>query len=321
MTRLLSAADFKREIDELRGLLVEEQRLQREEPTFSGTLAISTLQSRLSSLEAELNSLSDVALTGHEISVILDGDAVSGHQVEVDVMGRVLLALQSLVTAIVAGASKHAPRTGPYPEAIRRASTLRFAGSFAGSFGMRLEAIQDQPELDGFVPLAPTISTVMALVNTPGEGDDLHDLLLSTGERARQRFQVLVGTLTASDTSIRVLWPTVEGDKEAHLNVSRARQLQSRLKEVQVDEIGHYYVGELDSADKRKGKFGFTTEDGTLFDGVVEEHLLPELKTFFGRVCRAYIVTRTVTQTSTGGRKQQHRLQELLDLDQVRSLL
>lgn len=314
MSRLLTYADYQRELRALRELLAHEEVLQIEEPAVAGEIAKASLNARIRMLEEEIRQLTDDQLPGVELDIILSGESVVGNRVDSEVMGKVLLEMQHMVSSIVAESSDEHAQAGPFSASVKRASTLRFAESFSGSFGMRLEAVQDQVELDGFFTLAPSMHTLVDLVSS-SDREQLLTSLATAGERAAKHFTSLLSTLSSSNTALKVIWPTTGGRREAFLGVARVKEVHALLREISVEEQGHYYYGELDSANKRKGRFGFTAQTGEVFDGVVEEHLVEELKRYFDRVCRAYIVTRVVRHVSSGVEISQYRLQELAEPD------
>jgi hypothetical protein len=313
MSRLQTITDYQQELAQLDAMIHEEEGAGA--PDFASTLTLSSLRYRREALAAELAELTDETLPGHEIDIMFEGAPVHGHTIETEFMGNVLLKVQHLVRSIAASKGPESAAKGPLPTSAKKAATLRFASSFQGSFGMRLEAIQEQPELDGFFALAPTLQSVLDLVNAADTPDVVLGRLAELGPRARNTYRDLIADISSANADVRVVWPNISGPRTARLKSSQATRLLGTLKEIRTHVDGRYYVGLLDQASRRRGKFGFESDDGEKFDGTVEKDVMDQVREFFDRRCRAYILTRVVEHPRTGIVRRSHRLQELLPVE------
>jgi hypothetical protein len=313
VTRLLSVADYEREIAQLDELIQQSQGLTDANslPSFASGIMVRSLGERRADLLKRLHEIGDSGMSGHEIDLIFNGQPIHGNRVDAEFMGKILLRIQTLVRSILAGDSKDAHQSGPFSARIKKASDLQFAGSFAGSFGMRLEVSQEQLELDRSISLAPTLQMFIELMEA---GDNEEAVLTRVAElntRAAKDYQDLVQELGSKGADMRVVWPNLSGKREASLGARQANRVLDTLREVKEEISARWYVGTLDNANRRYGRFGFAADDGQIFDGIVEEGIIDSLREFFDRPCSAWIETRKVTHQRTGMTKQSHRLQEL----------
>jgi hypothetical protein len=129
--------------------------------------------------------------------------------------------------------------------------------------------------------------------------------------RATTDYEELIEELTTSKADMQLVWPHVSGERQVALPATKAARVLTTLREVQVNSSGRFYWGTLDQASRRYGRFGFASDEGEIFDGVVENHLIDELKFYYDSRCKAWIETKTVRNPRTGAIKKSHRLQEL----------
>lgn len=285
-------------------------------PSFAEELAAQSFRSHAARLRAELDRLDDDSLPGQEIDLVFRGRPVAGHTMDSEFMAHMLLEVQHLVRSVADSDSGRVVATGPFPAKVQDATRLHFAGSFPGSFGMRLEAVQEQPALDGFLSLAPTLRTVLDLFSAVDQPEVALARFGELGPRARGTYRTLVERIGRAEADVDVAWPGIAGTVKATIRHRAAKRLIEELRDIRVRADGRYYIGELDEASKRKGRFGFTADDGGRFDGLVEPDVSTQVREFFDRGrCRAYILTREVEQLRARKVKRSHRLQELLPLE------
>lgn len=316
MTRLQSVADYERELAELDAMIESTRTVVAEDRDFASEMSLRSLERRRIALATELETVSDEEMAGHELDVVFNGKPVLYNRLEADFMGKVLLKIQGLVRSIAASGTPSADRSGPYPAEIKRVSELHFANAFAGSFGMRLEAIQEQPELDGFIALSPTLRAFLQLLEAGDNPSALLERLAEIGPRAMTHYEDLINELSSNSADMRVLWPNKGPLREVALRSTQATRVLETLRDVRELSSAQWYSGRLDISNKRHGRFGFLTDGGETFDGVVEEHLLDSLREFYDRHCRAWIVTNSIEHKRTGIVKKHFRLQGLEPLDE-----
>jgi len=311
MTRLASVADYEREISRLDAVISRLSEQLRQSPDFATEMELYTLEQRRADVQRELRELGDERMPGHEVDLIFNGKPVDHNRLSAAFMGSVLLKVQNLIRTLRAGDTENVGARGRLPQAVLRSAELHFAGSFVGSFGMRLEALDEQFDLEGNAPLAPTLKSFLSLVEA---GDDTGELLGRIAEipsRAAKQYEDLIAELSDNEADLRIIWPNTSGVREASLRAVEASRLLVTLREVREDSHGQYYVGTLDIGNRRHGRFGFLTDEGETFDGIVEDHLIDQLREFYDTRCRAWIETREIRHQRTGAVKLSHRLQEL----------
>ena len=322
MSRLRTYQDYRRAIASAEAMAAEAEAEADGDPetglapSFAEELAARSFRAHADRLRAELARYDDDSLPGHELDFVFEGAPVRGHRMDTEFMGHMLLSVQHLVRSVAASDAGRSTNAGPFPAGLRRATALDFAGSFDGSFGMRLEAVNDQPELTGGASIAPTVRTVLDLLAAVSEPAEALTRVGELGPRARKTYRELVSQIGRAQANVRVEWPGMGGVQRVEVRHYAAQRLVAALKDIRVRADGRYVVGVLDEASRRKGRFGFTTADDEHFDGLVETDLIPQVKEFYDRgPCRAYILTREVEQLQTGAIRRSHRLQELLPLD------
>lgn len=310
MSRLQTLSDYERELTRLDEMVESAKALGIND--VATRLNLASLAGRRAALASQLAELSDEQLPGQELDLVFEGRPVVGHKIESEFMGEILQRVQHLIRAIADSERPDPRNAGPFRANIRKATTLHFAGAFSGSFGMRLEAIQEQPTLDGWLPLAPTLRTVMELVGSGDRPEEVLDHLALLGPRARRSYREFVEQLGEAHADLRVRWPNRSGPREARLRPRQAARLAQTLGQVRSHVDGRYYLGVLDGASRRHGRFEFASNEGEQFAGVVEPEILDDLKRFYDRPCRAYILTRELEHPRTGVVRRAFRLQELL---------
>jgi hypothetical protein len=314
MSKLRSVTDYEREIAAIEDLIERTRRDIGAEFNVVSRYSIAALEARRDALRRQLEELGDEGLPGHEIDVVLTGTPVAGSAIDASFLSLVLHDVQSLVTAILASSNGVQARVGRVRSNLERASSLRFAGSFAGSFGMRLETADTQLELTGETGLAPTFDHFLSLLSVGTNSGRLLDELAPLGARARANYRKLLHHLDREHANVRVVWPTTRGVREATVTSTTAHDLLGTLGRVTEEADGRFFDGVLDGANTRKGNFEFVTDGGDVLSGAVEKEIIESLRRFFDRRCRAYILTRKVTDTGTGDSRVHHRLQELKEV-------
>lgn len=185
MSRLQSAADYERAQAELESLIRQQEAVSDQLGDFASRIGVASLRQRLEALQSELAELRDEQMAGHEIDVIFNGKPVSWNMLDADFIGNILVKIQGLVRTMVASDRGHERDKGRFPKRVRDLSRLHFAGSFR----MRLEAFQDQAELDGFIPLSPTFAALMALLEVGDDPDMLLGQLAEHSNRTKTQYE------------------------------------------------------------------------------------------------------------------------------------
>ena len=312
MSKLLSSADYQREIAEVDRMIRDEESLSAEHGMdFAAELSLHSLRARRAALLEEMGELGDAAPPPQELAVVFDGEPVHGHSVDATFLSTMLRDLQRVVQNMVASASGATGRSGPVAQRIRERSALRFAGSFAGSFGMRLETATQELGLDDVGSVSQTFDSLVRLLESSEESPDLLDAIAPLNARARASYMALLDHLRESGGEMRVTWRSAKGSRRAGLTAARADRVLSKLRQVDEAETLHSYRGVLDGAIKTRGIFEFRTEDDQVIVGEFAPDVLPRLRQFFDRSCVARITKREVVDRMTGDRRTFYRLEAL----------
>lgn len=317
MSKLQSVADYEREIAELDRLIqLEESLAQEHGMDFATELSIQSFRTRRAALEQEMRELGDERMPQHEIAVTFEGRPIHNHTVEAAFLSTMLRDLQRVVESVVASAAGSTGRTGPLAQAVRQRSTLRFAGSFAGSFGMRLETAAQELELDDAGSVAHTVDTLVRLLESGDDSPRLLEAIAPLTARARANYMSLLDHLRESGAEMRVEWRSTKGPRQARLTATKAERALDKLRRVDEKEYLQSHRGVLDGAIKSRGIFEFRTDDGEVLAGGVAESVIPRLREFFDQPCIALITTREVTDRTTGDTRVYHRLEDLQHIAQ-----
>ena len=315
MSKLQSPADYERELAEVERLIGLQQAFAEQHGLdFATELSLHSLESRRTELREEMQRIGDERIPQQEIAVIFDGRPVHDHTVDANFLSTMLRDLQRVVQNIVASAAGATGRAGPIAQAIRERSTLRFAGSFAGSFGMRLETAAQEFDLDDAGSVAQTLDSLVRLIDTNEETPALLEAVAPLNARARASYMTLLDHLRESGGEMQVMWTSTRGPRRARLSAERAERVLSKLRQVDEIESLRSYRGVLDGAIKTRGIFEFRTTDDRLIAGAVAPDVIPQLRDFFDQSCEALITTREVTDRITGDRRIYYRLERLTEV-------
>ena len=306
----MSVRDYQREIAEIDQLLALGTMAEAATgPSFARELSEEGLRYRREVLSAELAEARDERMPGQEIDVALDGAPVVDHTVDAAFLGVVLHDLQNLVRDMVADQAPRSARTGPLRRQVVRQSALRVAGTFNGSFGIRLESVNDQLEMEGseISPMYSAFDSLLGLINGEANEGAFLDSFIPLGSRSKSQYRKLLRHLSRNDATIRVEWPTTKGVRAGVLRPWQAKERLGRLRRVKEQVSGKSVTGVLSGAVTRTGYFELETEDEEYF-GKVHPDIMPIVATFFQKRCSAYITTTVVEDEGTGDRKVYHRL-------------
>lgn len=317
MSKLLSPSDYEREIAEVQRLIrLEESYAEQHGMDFVTEISVQSLQARRQELVDEMEALGDEGMPQQEISVVFDGHPVHKNAVDAAFLSTMLRDLQRVVRNIVASAAGATGRTGPIAGAIRERGTLRFAGSFAGSFGMRLETSARELDLNDAGSITHTLNLLVTLLESGENTSELFDAIAPLNARARASYIAMLDHLHASGAEMQFAWQTTRGSRRVRLSANRAERVVSKLRQIDETETLQSYRGVLDGAIKTRGIFEFRTEDESIIAGEIAPNVIPRLREFFDQSCIALVTTREITDRITGDKRIHHRLEDLTTLDQ-----
>lgn len=315
--RLRTPSDYRREIAATEAMINAELELGQLDP--ASELTVRNLRRRREELEEELNTLGDEGISAQELDIVLSGRPVLQNAVETEFLAEVLERMQKLVRATANAVAGRRGRSGPIPREIAKQSTLRLSSTFAGSFGMRLEAISDDPQIEapGLNTIAPAFDALLGLFQAPADDPQLLEVLGRVGPRATSEYRKFLQHLGKKRAGVIVTWPGVSTVREGVIDSRAAARLARRLDQVSHRQFGREYAGELYLADKKHLRFGFTDAAGNDYSGNISADLLQDVLDYLQeKACRAYIVTTEVRDRATGDIRRTHQLQELLPAEQ-----
>jgi hypothetical protein len=312
MSRLMSAADYQREIAEAEGMLAtEHQMLERYGFDAASELALTTWQNRINQLKRELEEIGDAGLPTQELSLRFEGRPIHGHSVEVPFIATALRNFQSIVTASVGSAVGRMARSGRFSESLRTITTLRLVDTFQGSFGVHLETSEEQLELSGENFIAEAVDSLMHLMTAEGD-ETVFEALGPFDARAVVNYRRFLEHLKANQADLEVSWYSVSGTQKIRLTAERAGRISRRLAQFKKTEQRAAWVpGRLDGAIKTSGFFQFITEGNQTISGDVAKSVLDRLREYYDRECEAFVTTLVVTDAATGEVKTWYKLEDL----------
>jgi hypothetical protein len=316
MSRLQSAADYRRAIAEATAMLeLEHQMAEEYGRDAASELAVLSWQNRIAALEQELAELGDDKLPTQELSLRYEGKPVKGHSIEVPFFATALRNFQTVVTAAVGSAVGRMARSGRFHEALRAQATLRVTESFQGSFGVHLETSGEQLEFDQTSFVAEAVRNVIDLLSVD-DAEDIVTALQPFDARAIVNYQRMLNHLKANRAEMALRWHSVEGDREVRISAKQAERISQRLSQFKrTEERTVWHSGVLDGAIKTQGFFQFISNGGETFNGSVAKSTLDRLRDYYDRACEAFISTVRMTDSVTGETKTWHQLEDLRPID------
>lgn len=247
-----------------------------------------------------------------DLFVILDGQPVVDHAVDVDFLVRVLSPLDKAAAAIAQALEDAATRAGVIPAAIRERSTVRLRATFAGSFGMALTGPATDEQL--LLPLDESdmpsplfdraIGRLMAIVEAGHDPDAFDQEILEEigdlGQRAASHVIDLAKSVSGVGTPIQFLWTEKGGQqRRVFLTPLVASRLQQVLTEIDITEVEEPIAGRLVEASLPRRTFGIELDDGSVVRGSVSADVAHRIEEFFGQAVRGtMLVTRTRSTVS-----------------------
>jgi hypothetical protein len=312
MSRLLSAADYQREIAEAESMLqVEMQMSEQYGADAASELAIRSWQNRIASLKGELAALGDSQLPTQELILRYEGKPVRSHSIEVPFLATALRNFQTVITSTVGSVRGRMARSGRFSELLRSGTTLRVVETFPGSFGLHLETSEEQIELDGMSYVAEAVRSLVELMEVEDD-ETMLKALEPFDARAIVSYRRMLDHLKNNHADLSLQWYTTRGQREVKLSARRAERVSARLAQaLHTKERLAWHKGTLDGAIKTKGFFQFITESDQVFSGSVAKAALEQLRDFYDRACEALITTIEITDAATGEVKTSHKLENL----------
>jgi hypothetical protein len=306
MTRLTTAADYLREIAEIDAMLSAHGR----DPSFALRVAQRGLVHRRAELAEQMESMATAGRFAQELDLVLDGDPVERNTIEARFLSEVLNTFQGLVRDLLADMSGRLGRAGTVARAFAERSVLRVAGSFPGSFGLHIEAGVGEFHLEDAGSFAESLSTLLQLVSAGDSNPEFVSEYEPLSQRTKSKYLALLKQLGDNGASMRLVWPTPSGVREAALGARQASDRLVFLTRFEESSRIEHVVGKLDAATHSSATFTIVTDERQRISGTVEEHLLERMGRHWGKRISATLSVREVTPQG-GEPRQYYRLSDI----------
>jgi hypothetical protein len=260
------------------------------------------------------------------LDVVLQGLPVSGHEVRVDALARLLHSLQESVSSVAQAMIGKATARASIPGPLRDATALRLSGVFAGSFGATLRGpiLTDDDEVTLFELDAQTetlmdlavekVLDVLALASDSGPIDDaIVEAVLPLGARSYKHLKELSAAIIDEEMSAQIDFasPAVER-RTAILDKRVARSLGDALGRTRITEDQEVMVGHLGTVSDIRNRVELQTAD-KIISARVPDEVVPELARFYSRRVSATFDVTIARSLVTGEERRSYLLVGLAD--------
>lgn len=313
---------LREQIEELEAITAE---------AASSTSNASRLMMRgVTQMKHDLEQAVDVALRP-ELRVVIDGAPVTGHEIRVDALSRLLSSLQESISSVGQALTGKATEFSSLPLEIRDVTSLRLAAVFEGSFGAALRGpIDKQVEemtrigQDALLPPEPietlldrSVDILLDLFDLAGaEGLDdgpIVEVVLPLGSRAFKHLKDLSDTIVDRDMTANLAWEHLGREpREAMVDKRSARRLNDVLTMNRVTEHPDTLRGHLGTASEfHGGRLEMQLETGELISARVADELVTRLGDYYGHQVVADAVVTVARSTATGNERKSYMVNGL----------
>lgn len=231
-------------------------------------------------LEPQVEPIEMHALRSHADAVDLELAPESSHRtiIKAKTLGATLVDFQELVHAIHFSHSGFRSRRGRPPADKRLESELNATGTFAASFGIRLES-RVHADLFGMSPVTRALADVLELLALGANRDALTPVLAKLGGRVAARYAVLLGALAYSETDLRIRWASARAAESRSYDIKwkDAAQIVDVLMST-LDAVSEVleFPARVDGIDVHMRSFDLVNLDTTdRITGTISEEYLP----------------------------------------------
>lgn len=270
-------------------------------------------------MRADLTEAVDVALRP-ELSVVIDGAPVRGHEIRVDALSRLLFSLQESISSVAQALTGKATERSSLPGSIRDATALRLSAVFAGSFGATLRGPIDEKVLElaaaGQDPLFPpeetatlldqAVDAVMDVMDLAAsyEVDDapIIDAVLPFGGRAFKHLRDLSDAIVEREMTASLRWKHLGHEaRQVSVDQRSAQRLNDVLTRNKVTEKTETIRGHLGTASEfHGGRIEIQLATGDVVSAKVADDLVPLLGRFYSQTVVADAIVTVARSTVTG---------------------
>lgn len=186
-------------------------------------------------------------------------------------LGKVLIGVQDMVYSEVLPDD----RRGPIPRAIREKYELQVRGTFAASFGVRLE-VPPVTELFGQDDIDRVMESIAILLQSSRDRETLIDHLTRYRKTSTiSKYRDLLGHLSSANTDFCFVWARPDRNmRKVVLSAQQIRRAVETLSNVEEDLTRMLTIpGKLVAINKQRNRFGFVSDDGISYQGVLSAEM------------------------------------------------
>lgn len=314
---MTSVALLREQIAELEALAAETQ--------ASTSVAMRMMVRGIDQMRDDLAEAVDVALRP-ELKVVIDGVPVTGHEIRVDALSRLLYSLQESISSVAQALTGKATERASLPALIRDSTSLRLAAVFPGSFGAtlrgpvdaKIEALIDsgqdplfaQEEVETLLDQAvDVLLDVIDLAGAEGADDGpIIEAVLPLGSRAFKHLKDLSDAIVDRGITASLDWKHL-GQETRHAIVDKrsARRLNDVLTMNRVTEDTETIHGYLGTASEfHGGRLEIQRDSGEVISAKVSDDLVPRLGEFYSQRVEADAIVTIARSTATGAERKSY---------------
>lgn len=284
---------------------------------FGVRLMRESLDRRREVLVEELRHAEDADLV-----MVLNGQAVVDHAVEVDFLVKILSPFEKAASAVAQALEDAATKAGVIPAAIRDRAAVRLQATFAGSFGLLLGGPPLDEQLllpiDDDLPrplFERAIGRLMAIVDAGNDPDNFDQGILDQigdlGQRSASHVIDLAKSVSGSGATVEFLWADQSHpQRRVLLSPLVANRLQEVLSHIEMTEVEQPIRGRLVEASLLRRTFGVELEDGTVIRGGVDPDIAHRVEEYFGRQIDGRMLVMRTRSTASDRHSDKFRLVE-----------
>lgn len=295
---------LNRRLAELDQALISAQAIVAESPSsFAARMSLRSLSKMQIALESERSLLASHRVCEH-VSVALKGQEFADNTASIGQLGYFLIRLQKLYSSIAQAITSGPTQRGPISRDISRMTNLRFADTYASSFGMDL-FVDQKFDIFGESVATAALQTMFNLLNSTSKEKEISRLSAELGPRAVTHLRHVLDDLFRSGSGLSVAWKDLAGTKYKWCVSSEAvhslKQNTSRFKTS--NSVVKIIEGVLVGVSLLKDRFELVTRDGNVIEGKLARNAKLTIRNYFAHACEATIEVTTVEEVVTNEKK------------------
>lgn len=238
------------------------------------SIMTSELEHRLLELQKQKREMED-AFSKETVSLRIYGDSVETGKVSSRVLLAALGGFQLMLDS-VANAMLHSPTSrGKIPEHIKDITGFEVVGTFAGSFGIRLERQVPQSGMaSGDTDISRVMNEMFTVLETLDNSDQLLSAITPCGKRTVTHYRQWLDDMREGDVNLEINWTNDSAyTRKLHMMKDRAPNIITALDAIaNIDSKDTVLRGMLNGINIRNHTFEMSVEGL----GLVKGKALPE---------------------------------------------